>query len=70
MSTWQIGAILVTTLYGSVLSYVVVATVRGLLAGEKTGPVRQFCPPHVNCQLCRGAEERADVRSERMVGPG
>ncbi len=70
MSTWQIGAILISTLYGSILSYVVVATVRGLLMGEETGPVRQFCPPHVNCQLCRGAEERADVRSERMVGLG
>ena len=70
MSTWQIGAILITTLYGSILSYVVVATVRSFLVAEETGPVRQFCPPHVNCQLCRGAEERADTRSQRIVGPG
>ena len=69
MSTWQIGAILISTLYGSILSYVVVATVRGFLAGEETGPVRQFCPPHVSCQLCRGAEERAG-RALELRGSG
>ena len=70
MSTWQIGAILIAALYASILSYVVVATVRSLLMGEETGPVRQFCPSHVNCRLCREAERRVDARNERMVRVG
>jgi hypothetical protein len=62
MSAWQIVMTIVGAAYGSMLAVFVTVSIRDFRKGERDEVVVEFCPPGVNCQLCRQAEERRGVR--------
>lgn len=63
MSTWQIVITIVGAVYAGMVMVFVLVSVRDWRQGDVDETVREFCPPGVNCQLCRRAEERRGLRA-------
>lgn len=66
MSAWQIVMTIVGAAYASMLAVFVTVSVRDFRTGERDEVVVEFCPPGVNCQLCR----RAEAQQARARGSG